>query len=55
VIVTFKASESNQCPWNWFNTQTFITEDKTSIIIWDMCQVKGGGTQLVTLTVVCQV
>jgi hypothetical protein len=33
MIVTFKASESNQCPQDWFNTQALITENKTSIII----------------------
>jgi hypothetical protein len=35
-----KASKSNQCP-NIFST--LITKDKTSIIIWDMCQVKMEG------------
>jgi len=54
VIFTFKALESNQCPWDWFNTQALITKDKTSITIWDMCQVKSGGTWLVTLTAICQ-
>ncbi len=54
MIITFKALENNQCPWIWFSTQTLITEDKTLIIIWDMCQVKGGGTQLVTFIAVCQ-
>jgi hypothetical protein len=44
MIVTFKALENNQCPWDWFNTQAFITDNKTSTIIWDMCHVKGGGT-----------
>jgi hypothetical protein len=33
LIVTFKALESNQCPRDWLNTQTLITESKTSIII----------------------
>jgi hypothetical protein len=54
VIFTFKALESNQCPWDWFNTQALITKDKTSTTIWDMCQVKSGGTWLVTFTAICQ-
>ncbi len=49
VIATFKTLESNQCPWDWFNTQTLTIENKTSTIIWDMCQVKGGGTRPITL------
>ncbi len=33
VIVAFKALKSNQCPRDWFNTQTLTNEDKTSTII----------------------
>jgi hypothetical protein len=43
VIVAFKTSKTNQCP-QIGSTQTLIIEDKTSTIIWDMCQVKRGGT-----------
>jgi hypothetical protein len=49
MIVAFKASKRNQCPWNWFNTQALTIEDKTSTIIWHMCQVKGGRAWLVIL------
>ncbi len=52
VIIAFKTLENNQCPRNWFNTQAFTTKDKTSTIIWDMYQIKGGGTGLVVLIVV---
>jgi hypothetical protein len=33
VIITFKASKSNQCPRDRFNTQALTIEDKTSTII----------------------
>ncbi len=33
VIITFKASKSNQCPRDWSNTQALTIEDKTSTII----------------------
>ncbi len=54
VIVTFKTLESIQCPWDWFNTKALTIKDKTSTIIWVICQIKGGGTHLVTLTTVCR-
>jgi len=37
VIITLKALKKNQCPRDWFNTQTLTTKKKTSTIIWDMC------------------
>ncbi len=53
MIITFKASKSSQCPQDSFKTQALIIEDKTSTIIWDMCQVKSGGTQPILLIVIC--
>jgi hypothetical protein len=53
VIVAFKTSYNNQCTWNWFYTQAFTTENKTSIIIWHMCQIQGGGTWPTIFTLIC--
>jgi hypothetical protein len=33
MIIAFKASKSNQCPQDWFNTQALTIEDKTLTII----------------------
>jgi hypothetical protein len=35
------------------NTQTETIGERQSITIWEMCQVKSGGIQLMTLTTVC--
>jgi Holliday junction resolvase RusA-like endonuclease len=33
MIVAFKKSKSNQCPWDWFNTQALTIGNTTSIMI----------------------
>ncbi len=44
-----KTSLRSQCPRDWLKTQTKTIGER----IKKMCQVRGGGTWLVTLTTIC--
>jgi hypothetical protein len=48
-----KTSLRSQCPWDWLRTHAKIIGERQSTIIKKMCQVRGGGTRLVTLTTIC--
>jgi len=52
-IVEFKTSLSNWCPLDWFKTHAITIGERQTTIIWQMCHVTGGGTQLATFTKIC--
>ncbi len=51
-MVAFKASFNIQWPFNQFKTQAMTTWNKVFAIIYNICHVRRGGTQPMTLTLV---
>jgi hypothetical protein len=50
-MALFKASLTTQWPLDWFRTQTITIKARQSTIVWQICQVIIGGTQLETQTI----
>ncbi len=52
-IVKCNASLSNHYPCDPLRTHARTIGERQSTIIWQVCQVKSGGTQQVTFTIIC--